>query len=59
MRLGGPKSWLAALLICVALLSAACSKDSGTGQEGAVSFLTFENSLLPEAITPFTTANPT
>jgi spermidine/putrescine-binding protein len=56
MRLGGPR--LAALLMSVALLGVACSDDSGTGQEGSVVFLTFENSLLPEAITPFTTANP-
>jgi len=51
-------SRLAAILMCVALLGVACSKGSGSSPSGAVVFLTFESSLLPEAIKPFTDANP-
>lgn len=58
MRFGGPIRRFAAPLLCVALLGTACSNDTGSGQAGSVIFLTFENSLLPEAITPFTDANP-
>ncbi|MEO8423561.1 MAG: extracellular solute-binding protein [Actinomycetota bacterium] len=58
MKLRGPMSRLAAILMSVALAGVACSKGSGTGQEGSVVFLTFESSLLPEVITPFTDANP-
>ena len=49
---------LAAILLSASLLGVACSSDSGAGQAGSLNFLTFENSLLPEAITPFTEANP-
>ena len=48
----------AALLMCLALVGVACSKDSGSGQQGSLVFLTFESALLPEVITPFTDANP-
>lgn len=58
MKLHGPLSRLAAILISVALVGVACSKGSGTGQEGSMTFLTFENALLPEVIKPFTDANP-
>jgi spermidine/putrescine transport system substrate-binding protein len=49
---------LAAILMSVALLGGACSDDSGSNASGSVVLLTFENALLPEAITPFTDANP-
>lgn len=58
MKLRSPMSRLAAILMSVAVVGVACSKGSGTGQEGSMVFLTFESSLLPEAITPFTDANP-
>lgn len=58
MKLASPTSRLAALLMSVALVGVACSKGSGTSQTGTVTFLTFENSLLPEVIGPFTEANP-
>ena len=53
-RIGGG----AALLICLALVGVACSKDPGSGQQGSLVFLTYESALLPEVITPFTDANP-
>ena len=49
---------LAAILMSVALVGGACSKDSGSDATGSVVLLTFENALLPEAIKPFTDANP-
>ena len=49
---------LAAILMSLALLGGACSKDSGSNASGSVVLLTFENALLPEAIKPFTDANP-
>ena len=49
---------LAAILMSVALLGGACSDDSGSNASGSVALLTFENALLPEAIKPFTDANP-
>jgi spermidine/putrescine transport system substrate-binding protein len=58
MKLGSSMSRLAAILISVALVGVACSKGSGTSQSGSVTFLTFQNSLLPEVIKPFTDANP-
>lgn len=58
MRLRSPTGRLAAIVISVALVGVACSKGSGTSQTGSVTFLTFENSLLPDVIKPFTDANP-
>jgi spermidine/putrescine-binding protein len=58
MKLLGPISRLTAILMSVALVGVACSKGSGTSQTGTVSFLTFQNSLLPDVIRPFTQANP-
>lgn len=58
MKLRSPVVRLAAILMSVALLGVACSEGSGASQSGTVTFLTFENSLLPEAIKPFTDANP-
>jgi spermidine/putrescine transport system substrate-binding protein len=58
MRRRSPIGRSAAILMAVALVSVACSKGSGSNPTGTVVFLTFENSLLPEAITPFTDANP-
>ena len=49
---------LAAIVMSVALVGGACSKDSGSDATGSVVLLTFENALLPEAIKPFTDANP-
>lgn len=53
-----PIGRLAALLISLALIGAACSKGAGTGRSGTVTVLTFQNSLLPDVIKPFTDANP-
>lgn len=58
MRLQTAKDRLVPLLLGLALLGAACSGDGDAGQEGSVTLLTYENALLPEAITPFTEANP-
>jgi spermidine/putrescine transport system substrate-binding protein len=58
MKLRSPMSRFAAILMSVALVGVACSKGSGTSPTGTVIFLTFENSLLPEVIKPFTDANP-
>jgi spermidine/putrescine transport system substrate-binding protein len=58
MKLRSPIGRLAAILMAVGLVGVACSKGSGTSPTGTVNFLTFENSLLPEAIKPFTDANP-
>lgn len=58
MKLASPSSRLAALLMSVALVGVACSKGSGSSQTGTVTFLTFENSLLPEVVGSFTEANP-
>jgi spermidine/putrescine transport system substrate-binding protein len=58
MKLRSAVGRLTAILISVALVGVACSEGSGTDQTGSVVFLTFENSLLPEVITPFTDANP-
>jgi len=53
----GPIRNLTALLICLAVVGAACSKGSGSSSS-TVSLLTYENSLLPEVIKPFQDANP-
>ena len=58
MKVRSLMSRLAALLMSVALIGVACSKGSGTSQTGSVTFLSFQNSLLPEVIKPFTDANP-
>lgn len=58
MKLRSSMSRLAAILVSVALVGVACSKGSGASQSGSVTFLTFQGSLLPEAIKPFTDANP-
>ena len=58
MKLRSPMSRLAAILMSVALLGIACSNGDGDSPSGTVSLLTFENSLLPEAIKPFTDGNP-
>lgn len=58
MRLRSPTGRLAAIVMCAALVGVACSKGAGTSQTGSVTFLTFENSLLPDVIKPFTDANP-
>lgn len=58
MKLRSPIGRLAAILIPLALVGVACSEGSGTSRSGTVVFLTFENSLLPEVIGPFTEANP-
>ena len=58
MKLRSPIGRLAAILMAVGLVGVACSKGSGTSPTGTVNFLTFENSLLPEAIKSFTDANP-
>ncbi|MGZ5300393.1 MAG: ABC transporter substrate-binding protein [Actinomycetota bacterium] len=58
MKLRSPMSRLAAVLVSMALVGVACSSGSGSGGSGALSFLTFQGALLPEAIKPFTDANP-
>lgn len=58
MKLGGPMSRLAAIGMSLTLVGVACSKGSGDSPSGTLVFLTFENSLLQEAIKPFTDANP-
>jgi spermidine/putrescine transport system substrate-binding protein len=58
MKLRSPMGRLAAILMSVALVGVACSKGSGSSPTGSLVFLTFKNALLPEAITPFTDANP-
>jgi spermidine/putrescine transport system substrate-binding protein len=57
MRLRSPMGRFAVVLVSAALVGVACSKGSGT-ESGSVTFLTFKGSLLPDVITPFTTANP-
>ena len=58
MKLRSPKSRLAAILLSVALVGVACSKNSGGSQSGSVNLLTFKSALLPDVIKPFTDANP-
>ncbi len=54
----GQRSRLAAVLVSVALVGVACSSGSGSGGSGDLSFLTFQGSLLPDVIKPFTDAHP-
>ena len=58
MKMRGATVRLAATLMAVAVLCVACSSGSGSSPTGSVVFLTFENALLPDAIKPFTDANP-
>jgi spermidine/putrescine transport system substrate-binding protein len=58
VKLRSPKSRLAVVLMCVALVGAACSKGSGSSPTGSLVFLTYSGALLPEVIKPFTDANP-
>jgi spermidine/putrescine transport system substrate-binding protein len=58
MRRRSPMGRSAAILLVVTLVGVACSKGSGSSPTGTVVLLTFESSLLPEAIKPFTDANP-
>jgi spermidine/putrescine transport system substrate-binding protein len=58
MKVRSPMGRLAAILMSVAFVGVACSKSSGTSQTGSVIFLTYQGSLLPDVIKPFTDANP-
>ena len=57
MKLRSPMSRLAAILMSMALVGVACTKGSGTSG-GSLTLLTFQSSLLPDVIKPFTDANP-
>jgi spermidine/putrescine-binding protein len=59
MKPRGPIGRFAAIVMSLGLVGVACSKGSGADQTGgAMTLLTFEGSLLPEAIKPFSDANP-